>query len=54
MVIAMAIFKVKINGTYEYAEGKDKFEAVEKAKKRYLGQLKDKPFVIQVEEVKQL
>jgi len=50
----MPVFKVKINGTYEYAEGKDEFEAIENAKKRYLGQLKDKPFIIQVEEVKQL
>lgn len=48
------MYRVRLNGTYEYVDAEDELKAVEVAVKRYLGQLKDKPFVIQVEEVKQL
>ena len=48
------IWKVVINNTYEVVKAENPAEAIEKAKQRYLGQLKVKPWIIEIKEVIEL
>ena len=51
MVIDMTVWKVLINNTFEIVKAETPEEAIEKAKQRYLGQLKEKPWIIEVKGV---
>lgn len=51
MVIDMTVWKVLINNTFEIVKAENPAEAVERAKHRYLGQLKVKPWIIEIKEV---
>ena len=50
----MGSWKVLINTTFEYVEAETPEEAVEKAKKRYLGQLSDTRSIIEIKGVVEL
>ena len=54
MVIDMAVWKVLINNTFEIVKAENPAEAVERAKQKYLGQLKVKPWIIEIKEVIEL
>ena len=51
MVIDMTVWKVLINNTFEIVKAENPAEAVERAKQRDLGQLKVKPWIIEIKEV---
>ena len=52
--VIMTVWKVVINGTYEIVQAENPAEAIERAKQRYLGQLKEKPWIIEIKEVIEL
>jgi len=52
--ITMVVYKVVINNTFEIVQAGTPDKAIEKATRMYLGQLKVKPWIIEIKEVIEL